>query len=119
MSKVGYTPTGWNFWAHGFGIEPFEGPASVMAPWVAGLALGGVKDPKIDDLAAAWRLQQDLTQILKIALAEGHEPETEPRALRALLAKAAGVQGHRALRARLTAARQRAHAAGRGAHRRI
>ena len=32
MSKVGFTPQGWNFWAHGFGIEPYEGPASVMAP---------------------------------------------------------------------------------------
>ena len=29
---------GWNFWAHGFGIEPYEGPASVMAPWVNGLS---------------------------------------------------------------------------------
>ena len=41
VSKVGYTPTGWNFWSHGFGIEPYEGPASVMAPWINGLSLGG------------------------------------------------------------------------------
>ena len=29
-------PKGWHFWAHGYGIEPYEGPASVMAPWVNG-----------------------------------------------------------------------------------
>lgn len=59
VSKVGLTPQGWNFWAHGFGIEPYEGPASVMAPWVAGQSLGGVKDPKIDELAAAFALELD------------------------------------------------------------
>ena len=32
-AKIGYTPTGWNFWTHGFGIEPYEGPASVMVRW--------------------------------------------------------------------------------------
>ena len=59
VSKVGYTPQGWNFWAHGFGIEPYEGPASVMAPWVAGLSLGGAKDQRIDELAAAFALELD------------------------------------------------------------
>src|SRR5262249_9563647 len=38
VSRVGYTPQGWHFWTHGFGIEPFEGPASVMGPWVNGTA---------------------------------------------------------------------------------
>ena len=33
-----------------------------MAPWVAGLALGGVKDPKIDDLAAAFARELDETK---------------------------------------------------------
>ena len=59
VSKVGYTPQGWNFWAHGFGIEPYEGPASVMAPWIAGLSLGGAKDQKIDEIAAAFALELD------------------------------------------------------------
>ena len=59
VSKVGYTPQGWHFWAHGFGIEPYEGPASVMAPWVAGLSLGGAKDQRIDELAAAFALELD------------------------------------------------------------
>jgi peptide/nickel transport system substrate-binding protein len=27
---------GWNFWTHGFGIEPYEGPVSAMSHWVKG-----------------------------------------------------------------------------------
>jgi glutamate-ammonia-ligase adenylyltransferase len=63
------------------------------------------------DLAAAWRLQQDMAQILKVALADDGEPEREPRALRALLARAAGVRDHRALRASIARRRKAAHAA--------
>jgi glutamate-ammonia-ligase adenylyltransferase len=63
------------------------------------------------DLAAAWRLQQDLAQIVKVALADDGEPEREPRALRALLARAAGVRDHRALRALVARRRKAAHAA--------
>jgi peptide/nickel transport system substrate-binding protein len=59
VSKVGFTPTGWNFWTHGFGIEPYEGPASVMAPWVNGLSQGGAKDEKIDQIAVAFASEQD------------------------------------------------------------
>jgi peptide/nickel transport system substrate-binding protein len=59
VSKIGGTPQGWNFWAHGFGIEPYEGPASVMAPWVAGQSQGGVKDSRIDELAAAFAVELD------------------------------------------------------------
>lgn len=58
VSKIGFTPTGWSFWAHGFGIEPFEGPGSVMSPWVNGLSQQA-KDPKIDALAAAFALELD------------------------------------------------------------
>lgn len=57
--KVGDWPTisgiglksdqGWNFWTHGFGIEPYEGPASAMSHWVKGQ--GQRKDdPVIDSL---------------------------------------------------------------------
>ena len=49
VSKIGFTPKGWQFWAHGFGIEPYEGPASVMAPWVNGTSQLK-KDDKIDSL---------------------------------------------------------------------
>ena len=49
VSKVGFTDEGWNFWTHGFGIEPFEGPASVMSPWVKGSAQRKA-DPAIDSM---------------------------------------------------------------------
>jgi peptide/nickel transport system substrate-binding protein len=47
VSKVGFTDEGWNFWTHGFGIEPFEGPASVISPWVKGTSQRKA-DPIID-----------------------------------------------------------------------
>lgn len=58
VSKIGFTPQGWTFWTHGFGIEPFEGPASVMAPWVNGLSQQA-KDPVIDELAASLGSEMD------------------------------------------------------------
>ncbi len=65
----------------------------------------------IDDLAAAWRLQQDLSQLMKVALPDGADPEHEPKALKSLMAKAAGVRDFRAVRAALTARRRAAHRA--------
>lgn len=35
-SKLGFSKEGWNFWTHGLGIEPFEGPGTVMNVWVNG-----------------------------------------------------------------------------------
>jgi peptide/nickel transport system substrate-binding protein len=58
VSKIGYTPTGWNFWTHGFGIEPYEGPASVMQPWVNGVSMLKA-DPEIDRLYAAFNAELD------------------------------------------------------------
>jgi peptide/nickel transport system substrate-binding protein len=58
VSKIGFTPQGWTFWAHGFGIEPYEGPASVMAPWVNGLSQQA-KDARIDELATAFASEMD------------------------------------------------------------
>ncbi|MGX5734988.1 ABC transporter substrate-binding protein [Bosea thiooxidans] len=58
VSKIGFTPTGWTFWTHGFGIEPYEGPGSVMAPWVNGLSQQA-KDPEIDRIAAAFNAEMD------------------------------------------------------------
>ena len=40
---------GWNVWTHGFGIEPFEGPASAMSHWVKGQGQRKA-DPVIDGL---------------------------------------------------------------------
>ncbi len=56
-------------------------------------------------LETAWRLQQDLTQLLKVALGGEADPTQEPAAFRALLAKAGGARDFRQLRGRLAAAR--------------
>jgi len=49
-SKVGLTSDqGWNFWTHGVGINPYEGPASVMGNWVKGSGQRRA-DPTIDAL---------------------------------------------------------------------
>ena len=49
------------------------------------------------DLERAWRLQQDLSQLLKVALADGADPSHEPEPLRALLAKAGHAADFKAL----------------------
>lgn len=50
VSKIGLeSDQGWHFWAHGFGIEPFEGPASVMSAWVKGWSQRRA-DPVVDEL---------------------------------------------------------------------
>lgn len=41
-------------------------------------------------LLAAWRLQQDLSQVLAVALPKGANPRAEPERLRQILAKAGG-----------------------------
>ncbi|HEX3366717.1 bifunctional [glutamine synthetase] adenylyltransferase/[glutamine synthetase]-adenylyl-L-tyrosine phosphorylase [Phenylobacterium sp.] len=64
------------------------------------------------DLAAAWRLQQDLTQLLKVALDDNADPSGEPAAFRALLARAGGVGDFRRLKTTL----QRAQAAANKAY---
>jgi peptide/nickel transport system substrate-binding protein len=58
VSKTGFTDSGWHFWTHGFGIEPYEGPASVMAPWVGGTSQRK-KDDIIDGLATALNAEMD------------------------------------------------------------
>jgi glutamate-ammonia-ligase adenylyltransferase len=78
---------------------------ALTAVALAGLARGA----DIDALHGAWRLQQDLSQLLKIALEGDADPSGEPAALRALLAKAGGARDLAALRRRLTSARRAAH----------
>jgi glutamate-ammonia-ligase adenylyltransferase len=71
------------------------------------LAGSGLAPPAaLADLTVAWRLQQNLAQLLKIALEDGGDPAGEPKPLRALLAKAGGARDFRSLMARLSAARQ-------------
>jgi len=62
-------------------------------------------------LQRAWKLQQDLTQLLKVALEDNADPTHEPAAFRALLARAGGARDFRALSARLAAERAAARKA--------
>jgi glutamate-ammonia-ligase adenylyltransferase len=79
---------------------------------LAAFRAAGVAPPHpLADLEHAWRLQQDLTQLLKVALEQGADPEAEPPAFRALLARAGGARDFRQLRARLAKAQAAAHAA--------
>ncbi len=78
------------------------------------VALGqaGLSRPSlIRALRSAGRLQQDIAHLLKIALEDGVDPQTEPVALRRMLARAGGVASFEALRRRLIAARRNARAA--------
>ncbi|MGI8840330.1 MAG: bifunctional [glutamine synthetase] adenylyltransferase/[glutamine synthetase]-adenylyl-L-tyrosine phosphorylase [Caulobacteraceae bacterium] len=59
-------------------------------------------------LREAWDLQQNLSQFLKVAVADGANPADEP-ALRALLAKAGGARTFTALKAALVRTRAAAH----------
>ncbi|WP_274627390.1 ABC transporter substrate-binding protein [Arvimicrobium flavum] len=60
-TKVGFSKTGWNFWTHGFGIEPFEGPGTVMSAFVNGNAQI-VPDPEIDRIAGEFNATLDEAQ---------------------------------------------------------
>lgn len=62
-------------------------------------------------LERAWKLQQDLTQLLKVALEANADPSHEPKAFRTLLARAGGARDFRALKTKLDAARAAARAA--------
>ncbi|MGR4865175.1 bifunctional [glutamine synthetase] adenylyltransferase/[glutamine synthetase]-adenylyl-L-tyrosine phosphorylase [Caulobacter sp. LARHSG274] len=79
---------------------------------LAALKAAGLGDKAaLTALEAAWRLEQDLSQLLKVALEDGHDPDTEPKAFRALLARAGGVREFRALKAKLTRAKKEARQA--------
>jgi glutamate-ammonia-ligase adenylyltransferase len=73
----------------------------------AGLADAGA----LATLQAAWTLQQDLSQVLKVALPDSTDPSGEPAGFRALLARAGGVRDFRTLNARIKAARTAARRA--------
>lgn len=80
---------------------------ALAAIGAAGLAPAGA----LEALAEAWRLQQDLSQLLKLALDDRADPAQEPKALQGLLARAGGARDLKGLRTRLSAARRAAHAA--------
>ena len=66
---------------------------------------------KLDALLDAWRLQQDLAQLIKLALGDDADPAKEPPALRTLLAQAGQVKTFALLQQRLRKVRATAHAA--------
>ena len=79
---------------------------------LASLGEAGLVEPAaLARLSDAWRLQQDLTQLLKVALGDDPDPDTEPKAFQALLARAGGVKTYKALKARLARAQAEARAA--------
>ncbi|HEX7887124.1 MAG TPA: bifunctional [glutamine synthetase] adenylyltransferase/[glutamine synthetase]-adenylyl-L-tyrosine phosphorylase [Phenylobacterium sp.] len=72
---------------------------------------GLVRPEPLGALREAWRLQQNLTQLLKVALDENPDPAQEPKAFQALLARAGEARTFKALRSRLDAAQAAARAA--------
>ena len=72
---------------------------------VAAGAAGLAPAPSLAALRKAWTLQQNLTQLLKVALADNADPSDEPKAFRALLARAGEAKDFRALKAKLDTGR--------------
>jgi glutamate-ammonia-ligase adenylyltransferase len=65
----------------------------------------------LEKLRRAWDLQQNLSQLLKVALPDEANPEDEPPALQAMLAKAGRATSIARLRTKLVSAREEAHRA--------
>ena len=80
-------------------------------------ALGALRDAglapaeALEALKRAWRLQQNLTQLMKLALESGQTPETEPKPFRALLARAGHARSFSDLKQRLAEAQKGARKA--------
>jgi glutamate-ammonia-ligase adenylyltransferase len=68
-------------------------------------------DTALASLETAWRLEQDLSQLIKVALEDGGDPEAEPKAFKVLLARAGHVREFRSLKTKLTKAKAEARAA--------
>ena len=76
------------------------------------LAEAKMADPEaVRVLEGAWRMQQDLSQLLKVALDDAADPDGEPKALKALLARAGGTKDFKALKAAVAKGRTAARAA--------
>jgi glutamate-ammonia-ligase adenylyltransferase len=65
----------------------------------------------LDTLIEAWRLLQNLSQVLKLALGAADDPAAEPDPLRTLLARAGGAKDFADLDMKLARAQKDAHAA--------
>lgn len=74
-------------------------------------AAGLADDGALARLEAAWRLEQDLSQLIKVALEDGADVEAEPKAFRTLLARAGHVGQFKSLKPKLAKAKAEARAA--------
>ncbi|HZC15519.1 MAG TPA: glutamine-synthetase adenylyltransferase, partial [Caulobacteraceae bacterium] len=73
---------------------------------LAAMAEAGLAAPApLDDLIEAWRLQQDLSQLMKLAVSGAADPDSEPKGFQATLARAGHARSFAALRAKLVRAR--------------
>jgi glutamate-ammonia-ligase adenylyltransferase len=83
------------------------GPLCVhTADALAAMAEAGLAAPALlEALVEAWRLQQDLSQLMKLAVADPADPDSEPKGFQAVLARAGRAKSFAALRTRLTRAR--------------
>lgn len=91
---------------HGGPLEVNTAKALAMAK-----AQGLAKADQIEALEAGWKLQQNLTQLLKVALEDDADPLLEPAPFRTLLAKAAGVRTFKSVPPYLALIRQSAREA--------
>lgn len=88
-------------------VHAAEGGPLVVntAQALAAMGSAGLVAPEqLAQLSDAWRLQQNLTQLLKVALGDNPNPAEEPKALQMLLARAGDARTFRMLVARLTRA---------------
>ncbi len=74
-------------------------------------AAGLADDAALARLESAWRLEQDLSQLIKVALEDGLDVEAEPKAFKTLLARAGGVAQFKSLKPKLAKAKAEARAA--------
>ena len=74
-------------------------------------AAGAAQAQTLQPLAEAFRLQQNLSQLIKVALPEGADPSAEPKGLRNLMALAAKTARFSGVRKKVNAAREAARAA--------
>ena len=72
---------------------------------------GLVQEETLEALQLAWVLQQNLTQVLKLALSSEDDPEEQPSAFRKILARAAKTRDFRTLKSQLAKAQAGAHQA--------
>ncbi|MEI9965631.1 MAG: bifunctional [glutamine synthetase] adenylyltransferase/[glutamine synthetase]-adenylyl-L-tyrosine phosphorylase [Caulobacteraceae bacterium] len=92
--------------AKGGPLEPHTA-AALKALATAGLA----PRAQAEVLAEAWTLQQNLSQLLKVALGDGNDPGKEPRPFQEMLARTGGARDMAELERRLATARKRAREA--------